>query len=372
MASMLRTVFHMPLDGEDSEEDFTANLNPVDTNLSDSGDEDCAIDMSKKGKAAMSYKAQVHEMHTEMLALKCELAGLKNTDLVEELPGTYSKPKEGRRAHSMSKSHHEDSLVAKICQLRGKFTIMYMLWMSNPSIEWKRQGEQADLCEVFPTQFHRMSNKHSNSASRIHNRVGPHIFNCQLDQFSQPEWCYENCQELIGWQEGVEGPMFYSLFAPILYLDYKGWHDMKKVFLNQSLFNIFNVIIHGTGTLNQEPGAKSTEGAVMNDIIWELKEVMLGAIAASAVFAHFALSNNLSFQHQGSASGIDYEVDFNIYLKYLISSHTQNQHSVKQIFSIWNNYFFPGTIWIEAIRAVPAHTLNDMFAALNEDSSGDE
>ncbi|KAF8584342.1 hypothetical protein K439DRAFT_1346370, partial [Ramaria rubella] len=217
-----------------------------------------------------------------------------------------------------------------------KFTIMYMLWMSNvqelfqmklnvdytpmdhfkPGIEWKRQGEQADLHEFNLG----MSKDCSNSASRIHNHIGPRIFNCQSDQFSRPEWHYENCQELIGWQEGVDGPAFYSPFAPILYRNYKGWHDVKKVFLNQSLFNIFNVIIHGPGTLNQEPGAKSMKGAVTNNIIWELKEVTPGAITASAVFAHFALSNDLLFQCQGSTSGIDYEADINIYLKYLISS----------------------------------------------------
>ncbi|KAF8582472.1 hypothetical protein K439DRAFT_1282426, partial [Ramaria rubella] len=253
-----------------------------------------------------------------------------------------------------------------------KFTIMYMLWMSNvqelfqmklnvdytpmdcfkPGIEWKRQGKQADLRKFNLG----MSNKHSNSASRIHNHVGPHIFNCQPDQFSRPEWRYENCQELIGWQAGMNGPAFYSPLAPILYCNYKGWHDVKKVFLNQSLFDVgvfsfspFLLLIvsldfqcnRGPGALNQEPGAKSTKGAVTNNIIWELKEVTLGAIAASAIFACFALSNDLSFQHQGSASGIDYKADFNTYLKYLISSRTQNRHSVKQIFSIWNNYFFP-------------------------------
>ncbi|KAF8581851.1 hypothetical protein K439DRAFT_1261906, partial [Ramaria rubella] len=156
-----------------------------------------------------------------------------------------------------------------IRQLGGKFTIMYMLWMSNvqesfqtklnvdytpmdrfkPGIEWKRQGKQADLRKVFPIQFHGdfeddflhptfnlgMSNERSNSASRIRNRVGPRIFNCQPDQFSQPEWRYENCQELIGWQAGVNGPTFYSPLAPILYRDYEGRHDVKKVFLNQSL-----------------------------------------------------------------------------------------------------------------------------------------
>ncbi|KAF8584947.1 hypothetical protein K439DRAFT_1616299 [Ramaria rubella] len=292
MASTLYTIFCMPPDGEDSEEDFTADLNPADANLSDSGGGDCAVDASKEGKGATSYK----RIHSEQAQ-----------------------------------------------RFRGQF---------SPS--------------------HRMSNKRSNSASRIRNHIGPRIFNCQPDQFSRPEWRYENCQELIGWQAGVNGPVFYSLLAPILYRNYEGRHDMKKVFLNQSLFNIFNVIIHGPGALNREPGAKSTKGVVMNNIIWELKEVMPGAIAASAVFACFALSNDLSFQRQGSASGINYEADFNTYLKYLISSRTQNWHSIKQIFSIWNNYFFPGIIRIEAIGAVPAHALDNVFVALDEDSSGDK
>ncbi|KAF8575049.1 hypothetical protein K439DRAFT_1623879 [Ramaria rubella] len=377
MASTLHTVFRVPPDGEDSKEDFTADLNPADANLSDSGGGDCAIDTSKEGKGATSYKhihseqAQVHEMHAEMIALKRELAGLKNIDFIEELPGMYSKPKEGRRA----------------CSLGGKFTIMYMLWMSNvqesfqtklnvdytpmdrfkPGIEWKRQGEQADLREVFPIQFHGdfEDNFLHPTIPLVQFRDEQQVFEQRVKD-PQPQWCYENCWELIGWQAGVNGPVFYSPLAPILYHNYEGRHDVKK---------IFNVIIRGPGALNQEPGAKSTKGVVTNDIIWELKEVTPGAIAASAVFtmsqARFALSNDLSFQRQGSTSG-NYKVDFHTYLKYLINGRTQNQHSIKQIFSVWNNYFFPGIIQIEAIGAVPAHTLDDVFAALNEDSSGDK
>ncbi|KAF8592210.1 hypothetical protein K439DRAFT_1277011, partial [Ramaria rubella] len=121
----------------------------------------------------------------------------------------------------------------------------------------------------------------------------------------------------------------------ILYHDYEGHPDINKAFLNQPLFDIFNVIIRGPSALDHEPGSKSV-GAVTMDIIWDLKEVTLGAIAASAIFisdqscfqACFALSNDSALQHQGSSSKIDYEADFNIYLKYLISGLQHNRQSV--------------------------------------------
>ncbi|KAF8579032.1 hypothetical protein K439DRAFT_1620883 [Ramaria rubella] len=103
------------------------------------------------------------------------------------------------------------------------------------------------------------------------------------------------------------------------------------------------------------------------DIIWDLK-VTPGAIVASAIFACYTLSNDTVFQHQGNSTKIDYEADFNTYLKCLISSHQDNRQSVKRIFQTWNLYFFPSTTRLDVtILDAPAQVIDDVFAALNDD-----
>ncbi|KAF8577041.1 hypothetical protein K439DRAFT_1622388 [Ramaria rubella] len=118
------------------------------------------------------------------------------------------------------------------------------------------------------------------------------------------------------------------------------------------------------------------------DIIWDLKEVTPGAIEASAIFisdqscfqACFALSNDSALQRQGSSSKIDYEADFNIYLKYLISGLPDNRQLVKKIFHTW--IFFPSTAKVEVPMGVaPAQAIEDVFAALydeNQDKNDNE
>ncbi|KAF8474569.1 hypothetical protein JB92DRAFT_2838244 [Gautieria morchelliformis] len=77
------------------------------------------------------------------------------------------------------------------------------------------------------------------------------------------------------------------------------------------------------------------------------------------------------FNHQGAATKIDYEGDFNIYLRYLISGREENKRSVKQILRIWNDYFFPATSNFDTIVAAPVQAVNDAFAMLEEDEELD-
>ena len=83
-----------------------------------------------------------------------------------------------------------------------------------------------------------MNNERSNSASRIRTRLGPRIFGFPPILFARTEWRYLNCRALIGWTEGSEGQNYYNPFAPILYRDYEGYNDIRKAFLNQSLFDV--------------------------------------------------------------------------------------------------------------------------------------
>jgi hypothetical protein len=123
------------------------------------------------------------------------------------------------------------------------------------------------------------------------------------------------------------------------------------------------------------------------DRIWGLTEVTPGAITASAIYvsmlsflrlskfddisfqACYAFSNDVALQQQGSSSQINYEVDFNTYLQYLISGCSENRHSVKNIFQVYN-YFFPSRLGLTAtIGVVPTLAVDEVFAVLNKDDA---
>ena len=83
----------------------------------------------------------------------------------------------------------------------------------------------------------------------------------------------------------------------------------------------------------------------------------------------------MALQQQGKSTKIDYEGDFNIYLKYLITGQSENKPSVQKIF---NNHFFPSTAGSKppTLAFAPAHVVDDAFTALaNEieetDNNGD-
>jgi len=83
----------------------------------------------------------------------------------------------------------------------------------------------------------------------------------------------------------------------------------------------------------------------------------------------FALSSNVALQQQGKSTKIDYEGDFNIYLKYLITGQSENKPSVQKIFNIWNDHFFPSTAGSKppTLAFAPAHVVEDAFATLAND-----
>ncbi|KAF8585348.1 hypothetical protein K439DRAFT_1615994 [Ramaria rubella] len=341
---MYRLLLVFPIIGntEDDDENFTRAIN--DNHLVQDSEEEeeerPSAGQSRQGKAKV-HKLELHhqrdeqihvsEMEAKIAALMRELVALQNEEPPDsglEVVATKPKKSKASTGEGTSDAQVEAKVVDKIRQLGGKFVIMYMLWITNtqasfqmmlnhdyspldrfrPSIEWKRQGKQADLCEVLPTEVREgfkddfihpifntgMNSKRSNSSSRIRTRLRSRIFGYSPDNFVKPRWRYDNCRHLVGRKENADGTVFYMPFSPILY-----------PFLNQSLFDIFNVIIHGPTSLDHNPSLKSG-GPVTMDIIWDLKEVTPGAIAASAIFAHYALSNDTVFQRQGNSTKIDY------------------------------------------------------------------
>ena len=77
----------------------------------------------------------------------------------------------------------------------------------------------------------------------------------------------------------------------------------------------------------------------------------------------------MALQQQGSSSKIDYDADFHTYLKYLITGLTANKSSVKEIFRIWNAYFFPSESSVLQVTPgiVPARAVEEAFEALYTD-----
>jgi hypothetical protein len=125
------------------------------------------------------------------------------------------------------------------------------------------------------------------------------------------------------------------------------------------------------------------------DVIWDLTTVTPGAIAASAIYvspdlvcnpipntnpiqARFALTNDVALQRQGGTTKIDYEADFTIYLKFLVSGLADNKSAVKRIFRLWNSYFFPASSGPIRTGIVPTELVDDVFAALDNDLEGSE
>jgi len=147
---------------------------------------------------------------------------------------------------------------------------------------------------------------------------------------------------------------------------------------------IFSVIIRSPDSLDREHGIK---GPLTIGQIWDLMEVTPGAIAASAIYVSlflmifgllldltavqvcFSLSSDVALQRQGKSTKIDYEGDFNIYLRYLITGQSENKPSIHKIFDIWNDYFFPSTTGSRhpTLAFAPAHVIDDAFAALAND-----
>lgn len=102
------------------------------------------------------------------------MADLMNKDIPEKASAAKKRGKKSRDVQD-TEDDNEETTTRRIKQLGAKFTVMYMLWIGNPQeafttelhpayepmdrfkegVEWKRQGEQADLCEVFPKSFYK-------------------------------------------------------------------------------------------------------------------------------------------------------------------------------------------------------------------------
>ncbi|KIJ37929.1 hypothetical protein M422DRAFT_259549 [Sphaerobolus stellatus SS14] len=73
---------------------------------------------------------------------------------------------------------------------------------------------------------------------------------------------------------------------------------------------------------------------------WSVRNITPGAIAASAVLARFAASTDAAFQPVGKTINIEYQHDFEYYLKYFHKGLRNKAPSVLDIFKQWDTVFY--------------------------------
>ncbi|KIJ32760.1 hypothetical protein M422DRAFT_124611, partial [Sphaerobolus stellatus SS14] len=207
-----------------------------------------------------------------------------------------------------------------------KFTYLYVLWLWHPeqltelsldldynptkhfdSLQGRLQGQLCDLHDLFPSRLHRefansmfwkefkrqVQQQHSNGITRIRIEAGASIFDCKSEELVSSFERVKFRKE-IGFVEEEDGTTWYKILCPILYKDYEGKHNKRKIFLNPTLFN-----------------------------------------------ACYALSVDHQLQPVGSSTNICYQDDLEYYLNYLHWGLQKEDRHVKAIFQNWNDHFYP-------------------------------
>ncbi|KIJ23335.1 hypothetical protein M422DRAFT_90756, partial [Sphaerobolus stellatus SS14] len=206
-----------------------------------------------------------------------------------------------------------------------KFTYMNMMWLRHPeqltdlslaadydpmkrfdSLDGKLQGQLRELQQAVPSKFHeeftnilfwkefksQMQQQRSNGITRIRHTVGASIFDCKPSELDTAT-ARMKFKEDIGFIEEADGTTRYKSLCLILYKDYEGHHEKRKIFLNPSLFQ-----------------------------------------------ARYTLSVDMQLQPVGSSTNIHYQDDFEYYLKYLHKGVQTEDRHIMAIFRTWNEHFY--------------------------------
>ncbi|KIJ48772.1 hypothetical protein M422DRAFT_161927, partial [Sphaerobolus stellatus SS14] len=262
----------------------------------------------------------------------------------------------------------------QIEKLGRKFTYMNMLWLRSPdeifclnvdpdynpanrfkSLDEQQQGILFELREEIPAKWHgdmedymlirtfidQMNVQRSNGSTRIR-RAGPLIFNCSNQTFQNVDSRTATFRELIGFKLGEDGVGSYSTLAPILFKDYEGSFDKWKIFRNTILMKAYSALMRGIRSIEDpSEGDVTTHNSHQTvESKWGVRRITPGAIAMATVYARFTASEDMTFQPVGSETKIDYQSDFEYYLKYLHKGLQSKSPSVIDIFTTWNKEFY--------------------------------
>ena len=82
-----------------------------------------------------------------------------------------------------------------------------------------------------------MQTQRSTGNTHVRHTTGPSIFDCKPEELATAN-ARLKFKELIGFVEENDHTTRYKSLCPILYKDYEGKHDKKKIFLNPVLFKV--------------------------------------------------------------------------------------------------------------------------------------
>ncbi|KIJ43727.1 hypothetical protein M422DRAFT_140968, partial [Sphaerobolus stellatus SS14] len=275
----------------------------------------------------------------------------------------------------------------QIHNIAHKFTYMNMLWLRHPdevfrldvdpdynpanrfkSFDEEFQGILYELREEIPTKWHNEMDKEilihtrANGSTRIR-QAGPFIFGCQnVETFHNTNIRATTFREDIGFKMGKDRVGSYSKLAPILFKDYEGTFDRWKIFRNPILMKVqshlylitffiklpyklqaYSALVRGLGSIQdiQEGELTNSSSHYTVESAWGVRKITPAAIAMVSIFTWFAASEDKKFQPIGSHIKINYQEDYEFYLKYLLEGLQSKSPSVLNIMDTWNQMLYP-------------------------------
>ncbi|KAJ6483197.1 hypothetical protein C8R45DRAFT_1075505 [Mycena sanguinolenta] len=311
---------------------------------------------------------KTNDARKELRAAERQLADITNQH--------DAAPRRGRKKRKVLDGGSEDE-TKEVKNLAHKFTIMKLLWVSdlddtvntdineqyNPlerfeNHESKVQGELADLLETLPEKFRgevicaewfiktfhtAMGTQRSNTAGRIRRECGPEIYDCTAADLASAESRRDKFRDRIGYVKDAKGDSKYEAFnVDLLHKDYKGSFDIDTVFRGPALHLAFAGIIRGAKSVTAMKQSNKPIQATGKCVaqLWHLKNSTAGCIAGTAVVA---ASADIELTPIGAETGINWQADFEKYVKYLLNGLHKRKASVLKIFREWDEIFFPDT-----------------------------
>ncbi|KAJ7108278.1 hypothetical protein C8R44DRAFT_680410, partial [Mycena epipterygia] len=199
----------------------------------------------------------------------------------------------------------------------------------------KLQGQLADLRAIFPEALrNKMKDmekngladaQRSNISTRVRRAAGPDIFDCTSNDLLTSKSRSDKFRRQIGWTFAANST------------------STRSSSTRNSIWYIFAAIVRRVSAVALlKDGRSPIVQAETNDQIWGLQHTTPGDIAASAIAGRFALSADESLRENGTATGINWAADYEMYLKYLTTGLDKRKASVLKIFRVWDDIFFPG------------------------------
>ncbi|KIJ44986.1 hypothetical protein M422DRAFT_251625 [Sphaerobolus stellatus SS14] len=225
--------------------------------------------------------------------------------------------------------------------IASKFTYLSFLWIRKLPYTFKLsldpdytvetrfndtknmcQGQLQELLEAIPSKWHElmkedhfqtffrdlMSQQRSNGCKRVRRETGSAIFECLDADLATSEARFKKFSILI-----------------------------MKQYMIETLYFTWKALVQGPSSV--KGGAFSGSRTTLQ-MMWNIEEITPSAIAASSIFARYALSADDQLQCVGQRTRIPYLEDFEYYLKYLTEGRRKKKKSVLAIFDTWNEMFY--------------------------------